>query len=449
MMEFKKHIHYDVDLETAVIGACLLERDAYARIHGILDGDVFYSNGNKIIFESIVKMWDEGQPIDIFTVTSFIIRGGNDTLESYNTSYFVTKATNHVVSTVNLEFHCYLIRQLYAERELLRLKMGDNTQGGDVIQRVVKLQESLAKLYATRTANDWKDMSQILMEMYRHMEEVKNKELIGIPTGFTRLDMVTGGFCKTQLIVIGARPSVGKSAFINSIVLNAASFGFNVGIISLEMPDLQIASRMSSIYSGVDFYKIFRNKLNEDEGKNLYAYVQQMVNLPIMVSDATNVNVLDIRAKAAKLMAKGKLDILFIDYLQLIEGESTNRNYNREQEVGKMSRGLKILAMELNIPVVILCQLNRESEKAVGKKPQLHNLRESGSIEQDADGVMFLHRDWKSGITQNAEGGSTEFEADLIIAKWRNGETPEIKIGFDPPKMRFYDIEKEQKVTKY
>jgi len=443
-MEFKKHIHFDVELEAAVLGTCLLELSAYSRIHKILDHGIFYSTSHETVYGCIREMWEQGHPVDYFTVINFIARKGITNLNGDNLDYFILRLSNSVVSSSNLEFHCYILRQLYAERELLKLKMGSSENDGkDVIERITNLQNSLQKLHQVKTSDDWKDMTTIMFEMYKHMEEVKDKELIGVPTGFSRLDLITGGLCKTQLIAIGARPSVGKSALINSIILHAASCGFNVGIISLEMPDVQIAARMSSIYSGVDFYKIFRNKLNVEEGKGLYSYVQQMVDLPVMVSDATSVNVMDIRAKATKLMAKGKLDILFIDYMQLIEGETTNKNYNREQEVGKMSRGLKLLAMELQIPVVVLCQLNRESEKATGKKPQLHHMRESGSIEQDCDGVIFLHRDWKSGITANALGESTEFEADLIVSKWRNGETPEIKIGFDPPKMRFYDLDRE------
>lgn len=443
-MEFKKHIHYDIDLEAAVLGACLLEKTAYSRIHSILNPTVFYSTDHVKVFEYIRTMWEENQPIDILTVTSFVARKGVEEFNGVKVDYFITRLTNFVVSTANLEYHAYILRQLYAERELLKLKMGaDSVVGESVIDRIETLQNSLQELYQSRTADDWKDMTTVMFEMYRHMGEVKDREFFGVPTGFSRLDLITGGFGKTQLIAIGARPSVGKSAFINSVILHCASLGFKVGVISLEMPDVQIASRMSSIYSGFDFYKIFRNRLNDEEGKTLYTYVQQMVNLPIMVSDSTNVNILDIRAKAAKLMAKGKLDILFIDYMQLIEGETVNRNFNREQEVSKMSRGLKILAMELNIPVVVLCQLNRESEKAAGKKPQLHHLRESGSIEQDCDGVIFIHRDWKSGITAHPDGLTTEFEADLIVAKWRNGETTEIRVGFDPPKMRFYDLEKE------
>lgn len=436
-MEFKKHIHFDKDLENAVLGACLLEKSAFSRVHGILKKEVFYSSGNKIIFDCLETMWKENFAIDIFTVTSFAARKGHETIENFDTAFFVTRLTNFVVSSSHLEYHSLILRQLFAERELLRIR-NDNQEGG-VMERAKKIQDEIQTLFTIKTANDWQDMSSILFSMYQHMAEVADKELIGVPTGFRQLDLVTGGLVKTQLIAIGARPSVGKSAFISAVALNAASLGFKVGVISLEMPGMQVGARMSSIYSGIDFWKIFRNKLNKEEGENLYMYVQKMSELPIKISDKTQVDIYDIKAKATKLITQGGLDLLIIDYLQLIEGE-TNRNLPREQEVSRLSRGLKLMAMEYNIPVVILCQLNRESEKAVGKKPQLHHLRESGSIEQDCDGVIFLHRDFKSGITEKPEGGTTEFEADLIVAKWRNGETPEIKIGFDPPKMRFFDL---------
>lgn len=444
--EFREFIHYDRDMEDAVIGACLLEKSAFVRVYGFLTKDCFYQEGNQKIFEAMLMMWEQNHPIDILTVTSRLIRSGYNLLDNWDTSFFVTRTTSKVVSTANLEFHALIIRQLYAERELLKLKYSDNGNG-DVVERAEKIQSKLRELFEIRTADDWKDMSTVLFKMYQHMAEVKNKEFIGVPTGFKQVDYITGGFAKTQLIAIGARPSVGKSALMAGITLHAASLGYKVGIISLEMPDVQIGARMASMYSGMDFYKIYRNILSEgDEDQQLYQYVQQMIGLPIMISDKTNVSINDIRSKASRLVAKNKMDLLIIDYMQLIEGGG-EKSFSREQEVSKMSRGLKLMAMEYNIPVVVLCQLNRETEKSAGKKPQLHHLRESGSIEQDCDGVIFLHRDWKSGITADENGQSTEFEADLIIAKWRNGDTAEIKIGFEPTKMRFYDLNTHKKRT--
>ncbi len=442
---FKAHVHYDKDLESAVLGACLIEKFGLARVKGILNPECFYSDGNRIVYETMVEMWEESFPIDALTVTSRIVRNkGIESLDNNNPPYFITRMMNAVVNTANMEAHALILRQLYAEREFVRIKNLPYKEGEDVIERTKKIQDEYFKITQIKVSNDWKDMVDVITDLHKHMDEVQGKLVMGIPTGFDKLDKVTGGMCNSQMIVIGARPAVGKSALLNSIAIYAASEGFNVGIISLEMPSVQIAARMGALISEVDFYKIYRNILKDESEKDrVNSYLSTLSQLPIMISDKTGVNVSDIKAKAIQLINKKKLDVLFIDYLQLVDGETSNRNYNREQEVSKLSRGIKIMAMEFNIPIVVLCQLNREAEKTKDKKPELHHLRESGAIEQDADLVMFLHRDWKSGIETNEHGQTTEFEADIILAKGRNIETPEIKIGFDPPKMRFYDLEKE------
>lgn len=441
--DFIQHVHYDRDLEFAVLGACLLDKTSFARVQGILNIDCFYFSGTRIVYQAIFEMWDKSIFIDMLTVVNWMARQGFSQLENYNTAAYIGLLTQAVVTSAHLEYHALLIRQMFAERELIKLKYLKNDSSQDTLTRIKKIQDDLTRISMIKVVDDWSDMSEVLIKLYQHMDEVKDKELIGVPTGFEKLDLVTGGLVKTNLVVIGARPSVGKSALLNSIVLHAANNGYKVGVISLEMPKVQIGARMGAVISDIEFWKIYRNRLqDENEAKRLHEYLGTLSELPIMISDKTNVNINDIKAKAAQLIHKNKLDILFIDYLQLVETETQNRNFNREQEVARLSRGLKLMAMEYNIPVVVLAQLNRESEKSSTKKPQLHNLRESGAIEQDADGVIFLHRDWKAGILQDENGNSTEREADLIIAKWRNGEIMEVKIGFDPPKMRFYNLDR-------
>lgn len=441
MENHKEYVHYDKLMESAVVGACMIEKSAFGLIRGLITKECFYLDSNKILFEIISEMWEKNIPIDLLTVTQYTVRNkGINTLGSSNVGFYIIEITKSVVSTANLEYHALLVRQLYAERELLRIKYADDKTSDDVLDRTEKLRDELFKITQIKVANDWTEILDVILKLHKHMDEVKDKEIIGVPTGFSMFDKITGGLCKSNMIVLAARPSVGKSAFLSGIAIHAAQKGFKVGIVSLEMSDVDLGARMGSLVSDVDFYKIYRNRMRDDQERDMvYAHLETLANLPIKISSKTNVNVNDIRAKVGQLVHKEQIDILFIDYLQLLDSVEGNKNYNREQEVSKMSRGLKLMAMEYNLPIIVLAQLNRESEKLSDKKPRLHHLRESGAIEQDADLVVFLHRDFQSGIEVYPDGQSTEFDADLIVAKGRNIEKPEIKIGFDPPKMKFYD----------
>ena len=447
---FKEFIHYDKKMECAILGACLMEAGAYGRIRGLLTSECFYTDANKVVFSAFSEMWESNLPTDIYTIVQYLVRDKNiSELSGSNVSYYISTLTNSVVSTANLEYHALLVRQLYAEREMVKIKMSADDFRGDVLSRSEKMRDELFKISQIKVINDWHDMVDVVMGLHKHMDSVFGKEIVGVPTGFSKFDLITGGLGKSDLIVLAARPSVGKSALLGGISVHAASNNFKVGIISLEMSEVQIGARMGSLISDIEFYKIFRNRMEDEKQREiLYSHLETLSNLPIKISDKTKVNINDIRAKVGQLVSKGQLDILFVDYLQLLDSESGNKNYNREQEVSKMSRGFKLMAKEFNIPIVVLAQLNRESEKLSNKKPQLHHLRESGAIEQDADLVVFLHRDWKVGIQENENGGSTEFEADLIVAKGRNIETPEIKIGFNPPRMKFFDLDRYNPVVR-
>jgi replicative DNA helicase len=441
-MEFVKDIHFFYDLEAAVLGASMLESTAFGRTHGIVRQDTFYHDANKVVYKAIYDLYSAGLPVDILTVVDRIMNVckvkefGVD-----NVGYYVTKLTNAVVSTAHLEFHCLILKRMWMEREVIKVTNGSVELDGDVNQQLIQLQTAIRDINAGDYVKDWYDMSELMVDLIKHQEEIKSHPDAIIKTGIRDLDEKNGGFIPGNVIVIGARPGVGKSAFMGQMAMNMARNKKRVGIISLEMSNNEIAGRLASLDSGVDFQRIYRNLFKDEaEQQRFYEKItNETIGLPIYVSDSTRVNTIDIRSKADKLKAKHGLDILFIDYLQLISADQP-KNKTRENIISEISRSTKIMAKEMKIPIVILCQLNRESTKRTGdsRYPVLSDLRESGAIEQDADVVMFLHRDWIAGMTEDEKGQSTENTADLVVRKWRNAEPNlHVSLGFDGPRMKF------------
>lgn len=443
---FTENIHYCKELEYAVLGATMLETDAMGRIYKLIDRDVFYFEGHSQVFEVMQKMWGSNEPIDLVSVYLRLVKEGITTIQNYNTPWYVAEITKNVVSAASLEYHCAVLKQMYIQREMKRITLGGiGEQSG--YEAIISIDKKISKLKEKVVLDDFKGIDETLVNLYNHMDNVKNKELTGITTGFSTLDKVTGGLQAGGLYILAARPSVGKSAFMGKMVFNAAKKDYSVGVISLEMTDNQITARIASLATEIEYWRIYRSRLiDQEQSEKFYSITAKVSELPILISDKTGVSISEIKAKIARLRRKAKIDILYIDYLQLLDTDEKERNYNREQQVSKISRGLKLLAKDYGIPIVVLAQLNRVSEQLSDKKPKLHNLRESGSLEQDADGVIFLHRDFMSGIKENEDGNSTEKEADIIIAKWRDGEITEYKIGFDGAKMKFFEFEENNSI---
>lgn len=441
MKSFVENVNYCIPLEHAVLGAAILEKDAFGRMYKILDKDVFYEKGHSEIFQTISEMWADNEPIDMITVWLKLIKKGIVEIKGYNTAFYISKVTQDVVSAASLEYHSALLKSMYIEREMHTITLsGIGDENG--FDAIATIDRKIARLREKVVLDDFLGIDQGMINLYKHMADVIDKELTGVTTGFKTLDRITGGLQPGGMYIVGARPSVGKSAFMGKMVFNAAKVGHNVGVISLEMTDNQIVARISSLATEIEYWRIYRNRLiDQQQADYFYKETAKVSELPIKISDKTGVDISEIKAKIARLRRKGKLDILFIDYLQLLDTDDKSRNVNREQQVGQISRGLKLLAKDYKIPIVVLAQLNRVSETMGDKKPKLHNLRESGSLEQDADGVIFLHRDWMSGIKEDEENNSTEGQADIIIAKWRDGEVTEYKIGFDGTKMKFFEFD--------
>lgn len=439
---FLENKNYSTQLEMAVLGATMIDMDAFGRIYKLLNKESFYHEGHGEIFNTVKKMWGNNEPIDMISVWLKLIKNGFTKIKGYETAWYIIEITKGVVSTASLEYHAAILQNMFIEREMKKITTSGIGEE-DGVESLKTMGRRIAHLTEKIVLDDFSGIDVLMVNLYKHMATVKDKELTGITTGFKKLDQITGGLQPGGLYIVAARPSVGKSAFMGKMVFNAAKQDLYVGVISLEMTDNQITARISSLATDIEYWRIYRNRLvDEQQAEHFYKQTQKVSELPIMVSDKTGVDISEIKAKIARLRRKSKIDVLYIDYLQLLDTDEKARNTNREQQVSQISRGLKLLAKDYKIPIVVLAQLNRASEQSGGdKKPKLHNLRESGSLEQDADGVIFIHRDYMSGIKEDENGHSTQDQADVIIAKWRDGEVTEYKIGFDGAKMKFFELD--------
>lgn len=438
---FQKDKHYCRDYERAIIGLCLLEKDAFSRTYGIITEEHFYFEANQEAYKAMRFMYDHNTPIDLLTVTDFLVRKrGWEDFFGFTVGYYLMMCTNDVVSTAHLEYYCHCLYEMWIEREIIKLTYS-GPGDGSAREKIISLQSKLTVLTAGTSDKDWYDMTDLMLELFKHQDKMRLQGP-GIKTGLKKLDRTNGGFMAGDMVVVGARPSVGKSAFLGLLAMNMAREGKKVGIISLEMNNAKTAGRLAALDTGLDFATLYRGlQYDEEMQQRLYQMLGKTAELPIYVSDKAQQSIPEIKAKAQKLKHKRGCDILFIDYLQLVDSSGYGgKNSNRENEVRQMSRGCKLMAKELDIPVVVLAQLNRDvtNRKGEDRYPKLSDLRESGSIEQDADVVMFLHRDWMSGIERDEQGESTEKQADLIVRKWRDGEPNlRIQLEFDPPRMKF------------
>lgn len=439
------NVHFSKELEESILGACLLEQTGFGRTYGLLKEDNFYYEDNRAVYSFMAKMFEDSLPIDIITVSVNMDAKGVK-VNYTNTPSFLTMVTKNVCSTAHVEYHCFLLKNMWRKREIEKLTNSGSDYTEDARDQIQYINEQILNIEGNQIKKEWHTMDELMFELIKHQDEISQRKKEFITTGFKKIDHENGGFAVGNLIIIGARPSVGKSALMGKMAMTIAKAQKKVGVISLEMNNIEIAARLSSLETDIEFYRIYRNLFeDEKQGQRFYDIAAtDLASLPIFVSDKTKVDLNEIKAKAAKLKRSNGLDILMIDYLQLVSSNDT-KNFNREQEVARISRGLKLLAMDMQIPIVVLCQLNRQSilRKGTGRYPQLSDLRESGSLEQDADVVMMLHRDWLlEGFQEDTNGNSTEFKADLLVQKWRNGATCHLELEFEPKKMKF----KEQQV---
>ncbi len=433
------------DMEEAVLGAIMLEKEAVISTLDILKPESFYKDAHQKIFKAISDLNSKEFPVDLYTVTEEL-RATNE-LESVGGPVYLTQLTAKVVSAANVDFHARIIQQKYIQRELIRVSTEIQTRSFDDSYDVTELldfsENALFQIAEGSIKREVAPINVVIKVAIREIEEAGRREdaLVGTPSGFTRLDRLTSGWQKAELVIIAARPSMGKTAFALSMARNmAVDHGKSVAIFSCEMSSVQLVNRLIVAETDIPGDKIKNGRLNEEEWKQLDTRIKQLVQAPIFIDDTPAISIFELRAKCRRLKAQHKLDVVIVDYLQLMSGPDNAGS--REQEVSTISRSLKSIAKELDVPILALSQLNRSVEMRGGtKRPQLSDLRESGAIEQDADMVVFIHRQEKFGIPAFEDGSSTKGIAEIILAKNRNGPVDDVRVRFREEKAQFVDLD--------
>jgi replicative DNA helicase len=437
-----------IPLEEAVLGAVMLDKNALPIVLDILRPDSFYVEGHKMIYAAMLRLFEKSQPIDLLTVTEGLKKSGE--LEAIGGPYYLVELSNKVASAANIEFHARIIAQKFIQRELIRVSTNiikdsfeDTT---DVFDLLDSAEQGLFEIAENNMSKGYETMGSLATKALKMLEELKNKEdgLTGIPSGFTNLDRLTSGWQPSDLIILAARPGMGKTSFVLSLAKNAAlDFNKPVAVFSLEMASIQLAQRLISMEAQISSSKLRNGQLEEYEWQQLHSAFEKVSEIPIFIDDTPAINVFELRAKCRRLKMQHDIQLVIIDYLQLMTSSAdSHKGGNREQEISSISRALKALAKELNIPVIALSQLSRAVEVRGGsKRPQLSDLRESGAIEQDADIVSFIYRPEYYQILEDEEGNSLKGIAEIIIAKHRNGALDTVKLKFVDKFARFDNLD--------
>ena len=434
------------ELEEAVLGAILIEKDAISYVSDILKPESFYVDAHSTIFRSIQSLFGKSQPIDLLTVTEDLRKSAK--LEEVGGAYYLSELTNKVASSANVEYHARIIIQKFIQRELIRISndiIRDSYEDTtDVFDLLDAAERKIYEITDKNLRNSTQGIGQLVSKSVLQIDGLLNRDdgLLddSVPSGYTEMDRMTSGWKATDLIIVAARPSMGKTAFVLNLARNASvDHNMPVAMFSLEMGAVQLAKRLISIETEIDAQKVSNGKLDNNEYAILRDKVERLSQAPIYINDQPAINIYELRAQCRRLQNAHGIKMVIIDYLQLMSGGG-DKGMNREQEISSISRSLKGLAKELNIPVIALSQLSRAVESRGGeKKPMLSDLRESGSIEQDADMVMFLYRPEYYNLTEGQDGASLKDVAEVIIAKHRNGPTGSVNLRFNKNFGRFYD----------
>jgi replicative DNA helicase len=422
-----------IDLEEAVLGGIMLEKDSLIEIIDIIRPESFYHDQHQKIYSSILDLFKKNEAIDILTVIEQLRKNGY--LELVGGPAYLTKLTDRIASAAHIEFHARIIQQKYIQRELIRVSTEIQNRAFD---ESIDLSDTLDyagncifNITNKNIINEPVLIGNIGIDTIRNLEElsINDNYVPGIQTGISNLDKHTNGWQNTNLIIIAARPSMGKTTLAFQMAINISLiFKEPVAYFSYEMSKVELYKKGNSSLTGIESEKYMNGKFTSDEWLKVEEAQAKLEKAPLFIDDTSNMTILELRAKARRLKIKHNIKIIFIDYLQLIY---SNNKGNREQEVSDISRNLKILAKELDIPIIALSQLNRSCESRIDKKPQLSDIRESGAIEQDADIVSFLYRPSYYGFTEFEDGMSTKGILEILFRKYRNGKLGDIMLKHD------------------
>ncbi|MFL9839178.1 replicative DNA helicase [Flavobacterium sp. ST-75] len=428
-----------LDLEEAVLGAMMIDKKGVDEVIDILQPDAFYKEAHKFIFEAIVQLFNDTQPIDLLTVSAQLKKSGK--LDQVGGDFYLIQLTQKISSSAHIEFHSRIILQKFIQRSLIKISSEIIEEAYDETTDIFDLlDQAESKLYEVTQGNikrSSETAQSLVIQAKKRIEEIAGKEgLSGVATGFHDLDKLTSGWQPSDLIIIAARPGMGKTAFVLSMARNIAiDFNHGVAVFSLEMSSVQLITRLISSETGLSSEKLRTGKLEKHEWEQLSIKVKDLEKAPLYIDDTPSLSIFDLRAKARRLASQYGIRMIIIDYLQLMTagGAAGKNGGNREQEISTISRNLKALAKELNVPVIALSQLSRAVEtRGSSKRPLLSDLRESGAIEQDADIVSFIYRPeyYKIDEWDDEERSPTQGQAEFIVAKHRNGGLDNIRLKF-------------------
>lgn len=440
-----------VDFERLVVGTFLIDKKGLDHSIDLLTPEVFYDPRHSVIFEVILKLYEGNHPVDLMTVIQELKK--TDKLSAAGGDHYIIELTMGVSSSAHIEYHVRVILEKYILRSLINVSANviDNSykESTDVFELLDKAEQSFFEITNGTIKKGFDTANSLVKQAIDTIKALKDKEGIsGVPSGFTDVDKETGGWQNSDLIIIAARPAMGKTAFLLSMARNiAVGHKIPMALFSLEMASVQLITRMIASETKISSEKLRKGQMSDEEWERLFSNVSELENAPLYIDETPSLSIFDFRAKCRRLVMQHGVRIIMVDYLQLMTASSGGKGGgNREQEIAMISRSLKAIAKELNVPVIALSQLSRTVETRPGKRPQLSDLRESGAIEQDADIVSFIFRPeyYKIAVWDNDEEGqesSTENQAELIIAKHRNGATADVRLSFMKHFAKFGDLD--------